>query len=127
MAKEFPHTQVVGIDLVDCPTSPSRIPANCTFLKADINQGLSSHHEQYDMVHARLIGSGLRNFRASVEDMQKCLKPGGFLLLTDADFDFYGPDTESFYPAASEENPSGSWFTRIIAGEETVLNTRDFL
>lgn len=115
MAKEFPHTQVIGIDLIDGPTTTLSIPPNCNFLKGDVNQGLSAHHGQYSFVHARLIGSGLKNFRNSLEDMQKCLKPGGVLLVTDADFDFYGPETETFSPPASEENPNGSWMTRIIA------------
>jgi hypothetical protein len=26
-----------------------------------------------------------------------------------------GPDMESYFPVGSEDNPSGSWFTRIIA------------
>jgi hypothetical protein len=33
MAKEFPHAEVVGIDLIDVPTTSSTIPSNCTFLK----------------------------------------------------------------------------------------------
>lgn len=33
MAKEFPHAQVVGIDLIDAPATTSTIPSNCTFLK----------------------------------------------------------------------------------------------
>jgi hypothetical protein len=116
MAKEFPHAQVTGIDLVPCPTDPARIPSNCTFKIGDINRGLEEYHDQYDFVHARLIGSGLRSYKASLVDMQKCLKPGGFLLCTDADFDFYVDEPNRYQPVATESNPDGSWFARIVAG-----------
>ncbi|PVF99502.1 S-adenosyl-L-methionine-dependent methyltransferase [Serendipita vermifera] len=115
MAKEFPHAQVTGIDLAPCPTDPARIPSNCHFKIGDINRGLEEYHNQYDFVHARLIGSGLRSYKASLEDMQKCLKPGGFLLCTDADFDFYVEEPDQYQPVATESNPNGSWLTRIIA------------
>jgi hypothetical protein len=76
--------------------------------------------------------------------MQKCLIPGGFLLLTDADFDFCtyvkssagiyrlvpqlkplftdGPDTQSYFPVGSDSNPTGSWFARIIAEFERAVS-----
>ncbi|CAG8687423.1 17068_t:CDS:2, partial [Acaulospora colombiana] len=94
---------------------PARIPANCHFKIGDINRGLDEYYDQYDFVHARLIGSGLRSYKASLEDMQKCLKPGGFLLCTDADFDFYVDEPNQYQPVATESNPNGSWLTRIIA------------
>jgi hypothetical protein len=37
-------------------------------------------YSQFDMVHARAIGSGLKDFKKCKEEIEMCLKPGGFMV-----------------------------------------------
>src|SRR4051794_12434541 len=80
MAREFPHCDILGIDLAPVPIPAQGFPPNCRFEMADINQGLSRLHGQYDLVFARAIGLGLKNVRKTLVDMQECAKPGGLVV-----------------------------------------------
>ena len=35
---------------------------------------------QFDVVHARVIASGLKNFKKCKEEIEMCLKPGGIMV-----------------------------------------------
>ena len=35
---------------------------------------------QFDVVHARAIGSGLKDFKKCKEEIEMCLKPGGIMV-----------------------------------------------
>lgn len=37
-------------------------------------------YSQFDMVHARLVGSGLKDFKKCKEEIGMCLKPGGIIV-----------------------------------------------
>jgi hypothetical protein len=37
-------------------------------------------YSQFDMVHARAIGGGLRDFKKCKEEIEMCLKPGGIMV-----------------------------------------------
>jgi hypothetical protein len=39
MAREFPHAQVLGVDLAPVPAEPETLPDNCRFEVDDINLG----------------------------------------------------------------------------------------
>jgi hypothetical protein len=51
-----------------------------------------------------------------MDEMEKCLVPGGMVVFIDVDHE-YDQDQITTLPAASEENPNGSWWQRIIFGE----------
>ncbi|PVF95576.1 S-adenosyl-L-methionine-dependent methyltransferase [Serendipita vermifera] len=114
MAREFPHAEVVGVDLAPCPIDSEELPSNCRFEIDDINLGISQHfREQFDLIHCRLIASGMKDFRKVMVDVEQCLKPGGMVVWMDVDFDMYSNDRFLYRPFATESNPSGSWFQRI--------------
>ena len=37
-------------------------------------------YSQFDVVHARAIGSGLKDFKKCKEEIEMCLKPGGIMV-----------------------------------------------
>ncbi|KIM19454.1 hypothetical protein M408DRAFT_83532 [Serendipita vermifera MAFF 305830] len=116
MAKEFPHCEVLGVDLAPVPIDKMDVPANCRFELDDITKGLGHFKGQYDFVNARLIGAGLKNFRQTLRDAAECLKPGGMVFWLDGDYDMYAEDQHVYMPFATDEDASGSWFQRIVYG-----------
>ncbi|CAG8744740.1 1298_t:CDS:2, partial [Acaulospora colombiana] len=105
MAKIYPHASVVGVDLAPVPVDTSTLPTNCRFEVDDVNLGLKHFHGQYDVVHARLISSGLKSYRNMMEEAEKCLKPGGVVVFIDYDAQFCAEDQVSRQPMAeSNEN-----------------------
>jgi hypothetical protein len=92
------------------------LPPNCRFEIDDVNNGLAHFRGQFDVVHARLIGSGLKDFRKTMQDVEEYLKPGGIVLWVDADYDVYTEDQSVYMPFATAEDNSGSWFGRIMYG-----------
>jgi SAM-dependent methyltransferase len=123
MAREFPHAQVLGVDLAPVPTAPEALPSNCQFEVADINLGLAHFEGQWDLVHLRMVGSGFKNFLKVLSDVEKCLKPGGLVLWLDADYDMLATTSFTYSrPPASELNPSGAWLVRILYGQPPVAS-----
>jgi hypothetical protein len=117
MAKEFPWVQVLGVDLAPRPINPDEIPKNCHFETVDINLGLTQFENQFDVVHVRFVGGGLKNLARTMKDVHSCLKPGAIVLWSDAEYSISFTEEFKYTPPASELNPEGSWFQRPIRGE----------
>ncbi|KAG9048346.1 hypothetical protein FS837_000218 [Tulasnella sp. UAMH 9824] len=104
MANEFPHAEVLGVDLA--PVNPSscvaaevfspnratvtdynlqfrKVPPNCRFILGDCNICLDdpSYESAFDMIHARCIITGILNYRKFIQAMCKALRPGGVLFV----------------------------------------------
>lgn len=131
MAKRFPHCEVVGVDLSPVPLDNTAecIPPNCRFELDDIGLGLSHFYQQFDLINARFVGAGLRNFRKTLEDVEKCLKPGGMIIWMDGDYDLYRGDANGnvrdYVPFAVDGSAAASgrsWLSRMIYGMY-MLNT----
>ena len=103
---------------------PDDIPPNCHFEIDDINLGLPHFWGQFDLVHCRLIGTGIQDFDKVIEDVENCLRPGGMIIWIDVDFDMYSNDQYSYREFATDENPYGSWFQRIVYGEGVDHSTK---
>ena len=125
MAREFPEAEVVGVDLAPVPVDLDTVPSNCRFEIDDINLGLDHFKDSFDVVHMRLVGSGLKDFRKTMDDGQQCLKPGGIALWMDVDYDMYTEDQHVYLPFALEDDEDSpeqtdrSWFQRIVYGKPT--------
>jgi SAM-dependent methyltransferase len=116
MAKEFPHCEAIGVDLAPVPLEKMDLPPNCRFEIDDVNLGLSHYNGQFDVIHARWIAGGLKDFRKTMQDIEECLKPGGIVLYLDADYEMFTADQHVYMPFATAEDGSGSWFQRIVCG-----------
>jgi SAM-dependent methyltransferase len=117
MAKRFSHCHVLGIDLVPTPVEAAKVPDNCQFEIDDITLGLNHHRNRFDLIHARLIGIGLKDFRTSMNDIHQCLKPGGMVIWIDTDYEFFTLDIHVYRTMGSTEYPDGSWSARCLFGE----------
>jgi hypothetical protein len=116
MAREFPHCEVLGIDLAPVLLPPESLPPNCQFEVDDISLGLEHLHGQFHCVFARAIGLGLKDFRKTLSDMESCATPGGIVIWMDGD-DFYSGFRIIYRPFWSSKEPNGSYSQRILYGE----------
>ncbi|KAG8896489.1 hypothetical protein FRC00_005877 [Tulasnella sp. 408] len=88
MAEEFPHVDILGIDLMepDILSDPTRrVPSNCSFQKADANEYMEKIDSAYDIVHFRCVELGILDSDLFFYDAARVLRPGGLLLLMGAD------------------------------------------
>ncbi len=92
MAKAFPHAEVVGLDLTPAIVS-SPIPENCRFECDDANEGLEHYKNSFDVVHARAICGGIKDYPKLLREMVDMLRPGGVLLITEGE-GIYGADCQ---------------------------------
>lgn len=88
MAEEFPHADILGIDLVepDVLSDPARrVPSNCSFQKADANEDMGTIDSVYDIVHFRCVELGIHDSDLFFYDAARVLRPAGLLLFMGAD------------------------------------------
>jgi hypothetical protein len=124
MAYRFPHASILGIDLIPPPIDWANSPSNLQFTINDVNFGMSRFYNQYDFVHVRCIGGGITDMDRTIVELQKCLKPGGILLIIDGDPIVYeGKEKPARIkklpgdPDLSAVSENGSWLRRMIAGK----------
>ncbi|KAG8828601.1 hypothetical protein FRC17_007478, partial [Serendipita sp. 399] len=117
MAREFTHADITAVDLAPVPIDPDGLPSNIHFEIDDVNLGLDHFKGMFDLVHVRLVGSGLKNFPQTMQNVEDCLKPGGVAIFVDGDYDMYAEDQRVYMPFALEEDEAmseRSWFQRIV-------------
>jgi trans-aconitate methyltransferase len=126
MAKRFPNAEVIGVDVSPVPLDPDSVPPNCRFEIDDIQLGLTHFEEpsqQFDLIHARVIARGIKNFRRTLRDVQRCLKPGGCLIWIEPDYELFTPDIHVYQELGSQANPGGTWAGRVIFGKSYNIYT----
>lgn len=117
MALEFPHVEVICIDRR--PHSSKQIPRNCQFQMLDYLEEMPDFHGQFDVVHTRTIGNGVGvlEYPNLIEEIGRCLKPGGVALLCDGDFQLLDHNLEPQEMALDDEQndpPMYSWLARLF-------------
>ncbi|KAF8272986.1 hypothetical protein EI94DRAFT_1717155 [Lactarius quietus] len=79
----------------------------------DINLGLQHFYGDFNVVHARLISSGIKDYPSLIDHISQCLRPGGLMELLEFDFRVYDPDFKPFsLPTGIMEPP---WFPRWMS------------
>ncbi|EJC99250.1 S-adenosyl-L-methionine-dependent methyltransferase [Fomitiporia mediterranea MF3/22] len=143
MAAFYPHANVVGLDLTE-PKLRNLFPPNCSFVMADLTKGLDDYRESFDVVHCRCVAGHILNRAQLMQEIVKVLKPGGLLLIGDANAKLFSPDGSIVVPAASSNTqflsnklgspnaePGGSWmalwFQEVIGRQLASHNDPDYL
>ncbi|KZW00512.1 S-adenosyl-L-methionine-dependent methyltransferase [Exidia glandulosa HHB12029] len=94
IAADFPHVDAVGVDLV--PPQLTYVPPNVRMEVDDINLGLEHFYGQFDVVNARLISAGIKDYAGLIDQMSRILRPHGLVILSECDFRVYNEDMEPF-------------------------------
>lgn len=100
------------------------MPPNLRFEVDDVNLGLEHFAGDYDVVHARLISSGIRDYYKLVHDTALALKPRGLAIFMEFDFRVYDIDKQPLVPTTREiwgdfeppENWTGTGMGRVGSG-----------
>jgi len=122
MAREFPHAEVVGIDLA--PVRPnSLIPANCRFEIDDANLGFAHYRGCFEIVHARAIGGGIRDYSDLLVELANAVRPGGMLLFADGEMQLYDEHKQPL-PVAEPGDELFSWTQRVFHATYNAMKSR---
>ncbi|KAG6842410.1 hypothetical protein C0991_007540 [Blastosporella zonata] len=104
VARDFPHCQAVAVDLV---------PMQSLSEVDDINLGLEHFYGDFNVVHAQLISSGIKDFYNLLDHITKVLRPGGLAILVEWDFNAYNVDHERIEVSTHEVKEP--WWPRWLA------------
>ncbi|KAI0797651.1 S-adenosyl-L-methionine-dependent methyltransferase [Abortiporus biennis] len=122
MALEFPYCEVVGVDLAP-PRIELDLPQNCRFEIDDANLGFSHYRNSFDVVHARAVCSGIRDFPSLLNELADVLRPGGVILLGDGDMQLYD-ETMRPVPYSEPGQPNFSYTHRIFFAAYNAMKNR---
>ncbi|CCO30107.1 hypothetical protein BN14_04131 [Rhizoctonia solani AG-1 IB] len=74
-------------------------PPNCRFEIDDLNLGLEHFFgPTFDIVHARLLNSGVKDYAGLVDQVSRCLRPGGLVIFAEFDFRIWAEDHRLLIP-----------------------------
>ncbi|KAG8983929.1 hypothetical protein FRB90_005651 [Tulasnella sp. 427] len=124
MAKQYPHADVIGLDLAP-PNAQSVPPPNVKFECDDANLGLSQYlPESFAVIHCRCITTGIINYRNLLQQIWTALQPGGVLITVDCDMLVYSEKQEPI--TALNENEEGfSWLNKILVTAYEGISVRN--
>jgi len=110
VARDFPHSSCVAVDLV--PMQVTTMPPNCRSEVDDINLGLQHFYGDFNVVHGRLICSGVKDYEGLIDQCSQVLRPGGLLNVIEFDFRIYGADRQPVI--ANERVLEPPWLPRWL-------------
>ncbi|KAF8641132.1 hypothetical protein AX17_000774 [Amanita inopinata Kibby_2008] len=84
LARDFPHCEAVAVDLV--PMESLSMPPNLRSEVDDINLGLEHFYGDFNVVHAWLIASGIKDYGQLIDQISRVLRPGGLIDIMEWDF-----------------------------------------
>lgn len=125
VAIQYPHVEVVGLDLAPVKLG-STPPANCTFIQGDANAGLRSYG-QFDVVHARAVLQGVKDYAALFKDVSEVLNAGGVFLTLEVEIGMYNESKVPF-GIQQEGDPNFCWThkTTLLYAEATTKRNPSF-
>ncbi|KAG9028012.1 hypothetical protein FS837_004014, partial [Tulasnella sp. UAMH 9824] len=82
IALQFPHAEVVGLDLVPPATvTETTVPPNCRFEVDDANLSFEHYENCFNLVHMRSSEAGINDFQGFLYEIARTLRPGGVLII----------------------------------------------
>ncbi|KLO18675.1 S-adenosyl-L-methionine-dependent methyltransferase [Schizopora paradoxa] len=122
MALEFPHAQIVGVDLA--PTTSRPPPPNCRFEFDDFTLGMQHYYNSFDVVHSRAVANGVKDFEWLIHEAAKCLRPGGVLYFIEGNMELRNSFREPAEVAFGQGGPGQSWMARMCFEAYNTMKSR---
>nr|BBH93670.1 hypothetical protein KTA_18690 [Thermogemmatispora argillosa] len=107
LAHQFPHAEVIGLDLEQVKASTP--PPNYRFVQGDLLQGLPFDNNSFDFVHQRLLVAAIPQpaWPGAVQELARVTSPGGWIELVETgtaleDWLPSGPATQEIYTLSAQ-------------------------
>ncbi|KAG8955745.1 hypothetical protein FRC04_007736 [Tulasnella sp. 424] len=95
MAVQFPHVDVVGLDIVPpVLLTDADVPENCRFEVDDANLSFVHYENAFNVVHMRSANQGINDFETWLYEIARTLRPNGVLLLVNGSIQMYDAQGE---------------------------------
>jgi len=120
LARDYPNCEAVAVDLV--PMQSQSMPLNLRSEVDDINLGLEHFYGDFNVVHAWLVGSGIKDYERLVDQISRVLRPGGLIDVMEWDFCIY--DANMNKVALSVESLGPPWMARFINLVQSAVRSR---
>nr|BBH93661.1 hypothetical protein KTA_18600 [Thermogemmatispora argillosa] len=106
LARQFPHAEVIGLDLEQVKASTP--PPNYRFVQGDVLKGLPFENNSFDFVHQRLLflAIPLAAWPGVVQELARVTSPGGWVELLET-----GTALQDYLPSG----PATQELTRLTA------------
>jgi len=85
VADQYPSAEVIGTDL--SPIQPGWVPPNLHFIVDDAESPWVFKKDSFDLIHARTLSGGIKDWEGFFQQCYEHLKPGGWLEIQDHEFD----------------------------------------
>ncbi|KAF8910024.1 S-adenosyl-L-methionine-dependent methyltransferase [Gymnopilus junonius] len=108
VARDFPNCSAVAVDLI--PMQSPIMPPNLRSEVDDVNLGLEHFYGDFNVVHARLISSGIKDYHRLIDQIAHVLRPGGLVDVSEFDFHIYDKDHRRIEMGTHELRPP--WWAR---------------
>jgi len=82
-ARQFPRAEVLAVDISPLPPRP--LPSNLKSCQLNLLEPLPFERESFDVIHARFVMTHIPHVNEFLKNIIEVLKPGGWLLLDEAD------------------------------------------
>ncbi|PPR06142.1 hypothetical protein CVT26_005364 [Gymnopilus dilepis] len=117
VARDFPNCSAVAVDLIPMQSPHIMVhrtmPPNLRSEVDDVNLGLEHFYGDFNVVHARLISSGIKDYHRLIDQIAHVLRPGGLIDISEFDFYIYDKDHRRIEMGTHEVRPPwwAQWMT----------------
>ncbi|KAF9055905.1 hypothetical protein BJ165DRAFT_1429469 [Panaeolus papilionaceus] len=111
VARDFPHCSAVAVDLI--PMQTPDMPDNLRSEVDDINLGLEHFYGDFNVVHVRLVSSGIRDYHNMIQQIAHVVRPGGLIDISEFDFRVYDQNRRQHF--VDPNNFTSPWLARWMA------------
>ncbi|CAE6416121.1 unnamed protein product [Rhizoctonia solani] len=104
MATEFPHCDIVSVDIAPIVTHTPR--ANITFEVYDLYAGVAEPDESFDYVSCRHVQTHVKEYDRLIFDLYRVLRPGGLVSICEVENYLYETDQPPYDTPAYSTQPN---------------------
>ncbi|KAK2733755.1 hypothetical protein FQN57_001942 [Myotisia sp. PD_48] len=120
VADHYPSCEVIGVDITP-HMKPDETPENLWLQVDDLNRHFTFQVNQFDLIHSRLVASGLNKERwpRYLRDIVRSLKRGGWVQMVEIYF-----NVQSDSGVLTEDHALRQWSTKYISALEDIKDVR---
>ncbi|KAG8950071.1 hypothetical protein FRC03_000171 [Tulasnella sp. 419] len=115
---KFPHSEVIGLDIVPPVLRDGNLPSNCRFEIDDCNLSFTHWVNTFDFVHARSVDTAIHDFPTFLYNMAQIMRPGAVLIVGSGLPHFFDENRQP-HPDVEEGEEGFSWLQKAFTATLT--------